>query len=133
LSHLACDRTCAVTRFFLQCGGDERDDVFLVELLVCFYTEAIPRLRRLLQAVLAYRGGPDAAAYPITSPEPPRSTELIIKDEAHAIKGSAGNLRLWRIAKVGETPPLQHRFRLCSGSRARAAFVASRAHARDSA
>ena len=86
----------------LQCGGgDARDDAFLAELLVTYYEDGLPRLKRLLQAALAFRAGEatlrDAAA---PSGGGARALEQVIKDEAHALKGSAANVRLWRLAKV---------------------------------
>jgi HPt (histidine-containing phosphotransfer) domain-containing protein len=80
-----------------QCGGDERDDVFLIELLTCYYEEGIPRLRKLLEAALAYRGGATDFGRP---GEPAKPVEVVLKEEAHAMKGSAANIRLWRVAKV---------------------------------
>jgi HPt (histidine-containing phosphotransfer) domain-containing protein len=81
----------------MQVGGDERDDVFLMELLVCFYSEGIPRLKKLIEACLIYRkGGTWVKGDGVAD----RTIEATIKEEAHAIKGSAANIRLWRLAKV---------------------------------
>jgi len=76
--------------------------MFLVELLVTFYHEALPHLQRLLACSLAYREG--ATQFIWTEPPKPdpgpRPMERMVKEEAHAIKGSAANLRLYRLAKV---------------------------------
>lgn len=93
----------------MQCGGGERDDGFLMELLVCFYTEGLPRLRRLLDCTLACNRG--ERTYKLTGVEglegadAVRPVERVIKDDAHALKGSSANVRLWKLAKVRDPRP----------------------------
>lgn len=79
-------------------SGGDRDDAFLLELLVTFYHESVPHLRSILEAALAYRAGVQSLQGESGYRE--RSIEAILKEEAHALKGSAANLRLWRLAKV---------------------------------
>lgn len=79
-------------------NGDEPDDVFLVELLTTFYHEGVDHLARTLQCIVEYRSGKNEML--LKGDVRPRSIERILKDEAHAIKGSAANLRLYRLAKV---------------------------------
>ena len=79
----------------LQCGGDERDDAFLMELLITYFEDGLPRVKKLMEAALAYRAGQNTLANGAG-----RSIEAVIKEEAHALKGSAANVRLWRLAKV---------------------------------
>jgi hypothetical protein len=67
-----------------------------MELLVTYYEDGLPRVQHLLQAALAFRAGQDT----IDAGSGPRAVELVIKEEAHALKGSAANVRLWRLAKV---------------------------------
>ena len=71
--------------------------MFLVELLACFCEEGTPRIARLLGAALAYRAGKTIVPQ---NDGPDRPVALVIKEEAHAIKGSAANLRLLRLTKV---------------------------------
>jgi len=91
-------------------AGDEPDDAFLVELMATFYHECATHVRAILNGVIAYRDGgarayldPEAVAHgreagvELTEAKP---VVRIIKDEAHAIKGSAANLRFWRLARV---------------------------------
>ena len=91
------------TYLCVQCGGegsggdDDGDEVFLLELLACFCEEGSPRLQKLLGAALAHRDG-QAIVHQDKGPD--RPVALVIKEEAHALKGSAANLRLWRLAKV---------------------------------
>lgn len=80
-------------------GGGEKDELFLIELLSCFFTESGVRLRNLIAAALAYRSGETHIG--------PKTVETVIREEAHALKGSAANVRLLRVAKVS----------LCVGSK----------------
>ncbi len=104
----------------MQVGGDERDDLFLVDLLVCFFAEALPRLCKMLDAMRQYRqqhrhqqqqqqggggGGGTSSSSSSNSnidlaPLTQFSVEVVMKDQAHAMKGSAANIRLRRLAKV---------------------------------
>lgn len=87
-------------------GGDEvADEAFLAELLVTFYFEAIPHVQRLLAVALAYRADPNHQFRWLEGKKPDpntRSVERVLKEEAHALKGSAANLRLYRLAKAAE-------------------------------
>jgi hypothetical protein len=91
-------------------AGDEPDDAFLVELMATFYHECAMHVRAILRGVIAYRDGgargfldPEAVAHgreagvELTEA---KAVVRIVKDEAHAIKGSAANLRFWRLARV---------------------------------
>lgn len=70
----------------------EKDEPFLVELLTCFFSESHPRLHNVMAAALAYRRGETHFnGKPI---------ETVVREEAHALKGSAANVRLLRITKV---------------------------------
>lgn len=88
----------------LALGGDETpDEAFLAELLVTFYHEAVPHVQRLMAACLAYREDENALFcwQEGKKPDPmPRTIERVLKEEAHALKGSAANLRLYRLARV---------------------------------
>ena len=90
----------------LAMGGDEvADEAFLAELLVTFYQEAVPHVQRLLAASLAYRSNPNHIFRWEEGPKPDpvaRTIERVLKEEAHALKGSAANLRLYRLAKAAE-------------------------------
>lgn len=88
----------------MSCAGPE-DLPFVVELLVTFYTDSLPHLERILAAAMAFREGKlDAFLWTEgAKPDPaPRSVVRVLKEEAHAVKGSAANLRLYRIAKIAE-------------------------------
>jgi HPt (histidine-containing phosphotransfer) domain-containing protein len=80
-------------------GDEEADDAFLMELLATFYHETLPRLVKILTAAVTYRRTPDKfLEFP--GDIEARNIEKVFKDEAHAIKGSSANIRLWRLAKV---------------------------------
>ncbi len=84
-------------------GGDDPDDVFLVDLIACYFCEALPRLSRILGAVSAFQHGQSTYQHPgSTDREPPQPIEVVMKEQAHALKGSAANIRLWKLAKVSE-------------------------------
>lgn len=58
-------------------------------------------MKKLLAACQAYREGSAVFSDRDSGHEtPPQPIELVIKEQAHAMKGSAANIRLWRIAKV---------------------------------
>ena len=83
-----------------QCG-DPDDFVFVAELLLCFYAEALPRLVTLMEAALAHRAGAASFAAPRRAAKP--IAEVVV-EEAHAIKGSAANLLLTDLSEV-RLPP----------------------------
>lgn len=88
----------------MSCAGPE-DLPFVLELLVTFYTDSLPHVERVLAAALAFREGKVDGFSWMEGPKPdpaPRSVVRVLKEEAHAVKGSAANLRLYRIAKVAE-------------------------------
>lgn len=83
----------------LQSGGGEPDEAFFIELLGCFYDEGVPHLHNILSAVMAYRRGETEIA---TTGGRTSTIENRIRQESHAVKGSAANLSLWKIAKAAE-------------------------------
>lgn len=66
----------------------EDDPAFRAELLATFYHEVCDHLRQVHKACTAFTAGSPGA------PGAPSSSEQVIKDEAHAIKGSAATLGL---------------------------------------
>ena len=74
----------------LEVGGDGGDDAFLLELLSILFEDGLQHILRLLRAAQAHRRG----ARELASPHGARPLLVVMRDEAHAIKGSAANLRL---------------------------------------
>jgi len=68
----------------------------LLELLITFHGETAEHVQRILQAAITFRRGEAE----MMDNGRVRPLHRVLKDHAHAIKGSAANLRLWRLAKV---------------------------------
>lgn len=79
----------ALPFLFLPCAG-EPDEAFLMDLLICFWQESLERLAKLKIA----------ACMEGTPAHGPLSFVHTLREESHAIKGSALTVRLWRLAKV---------------------------------
>ncbi len=76
------------------------DDAFTAELLLSFYRESIEHAGRLAGAVAAHAAGRATFEEDTPGGRVCRSLEQVLKDEAHAIKGSAATLELADIAAV---------------------------------
>lgn len=77
-------------------SAEPSEACLLLELLVTFYGESLEHVQRAMQAAVVFRRG----EMMMVDNGRERPLYRVIKDHAHAIKGSAANLRLWRLAKV---------------------------------
>lgn len=103
--------TCDWEAAIAQCGteDDYEDTLFLMELLICFYVDSIPRLIRILEITRAWQQNNRHDPFIPTSEQAktgfdsrPKYLETVLREDAHAIKGSAANISLWRISKSAE-------------------------------
>lgn len=94
-----------------QCGSEDdyEDTLFLMELLICFYVDSMPRLTRILEITRAWQQNnrnnpfaPISERAKVGFDSRPKNLETVLREDAHAIKGSAANISLWRISKSAE-------------------------------
>lgn len=73
-------------------GGDDFGDyVFFLDLVSVFYREAVPKLKAICQAAAAFNRG---ETWIIGEKEERITVEEVLRSSAHAMKGTAANLRL---------------------------------------
>lgn len=76
-------------------GGGSRDDAFYIDLLSIFFQEAYKRIKRIMDLVVRARARETTDV----------ALASLLRDEAHGLKGSAGNLRLQGLASVSRNVP----------------------------
>jgi len=103
----ACPLSCArlsvcskLSTFGTRTMADAEDVAFRAELMITFYHEAVEHLTRIHGAAKAFKGGADTFEYDTPSGHLVRPIEQVIKDEAHAVKGSAATLDLNVVAEA---------------------------------
>lgn len=104
--------------------GQVGDEALLVNLLVMFFGEAAAHVQHILDACRVHRGGGRSitcAGYG------PRTVDEVLRDEAHAIKGSAASLALTRVSTAAREIelPMKEVLALPDGDARRAAALAA--------
>lgn len=87
-------------KYFALSGRMTEDDGFQAELLLSFYRESVEHANRLAGAVAAHQAGQSTFDEDTPGGRLRRSIEQVLKDEAHALKGSSATLELTDIAAV---------------------------------